>query len=306
MFETVQSHLLVLLIGYFFSLCFGASLRTHIGLPLRRKAHARIRSLGERLNRRSVATRVWRGLILITMLSIPCLLLDWFLGASGLFAGIIVALSADLQPCLWNGWVAVSAAKAQDETRLARATSTLALEPQSAPDHHGKLRLIILSLIHHFTFVLVGGGFWFALLGLKGMLGYYALATAAHYFRESEADWKAFGWAPTRLFHVVDAVPSLIAAILLITASIFVPKARPLAACKAYLSATHEHHAHAVAAALAISLGGPRILHGATYQTPWIGKGSAQLEAADLARFMILFSISLFGLMVLLLSISSL
>ncbi|MFZ4126217.1 MAG: cobalamin biosynthesis protein [Rickettsiales bacterium] len=304
--NTIQSHLLVLLIGYVISLCFGSSLRHSIGLPLRRWAHRRIRTLGERLNKRSVATRVWRGLILLVLLMLPCIALDWLLGTASLFAGIIIALSADIQPTLWHGWVAVSAGKARDENRLTRATSALALEPQSAPDHHGILRLIILSLIHHFTIVLVGGAFWFALLGLKGMLCYYALAIAAHYFRDSEQDWKAFGWAASRCFMLVDAIPSLLSIILLFLASVFVPKAKPFAALFAYIRATDEHNAHAIAAALTIGLGGPRMVNGKIHQTPWIGDGTVRLEATDLARFMTLFSIALFGFIVLVLFIINL
>ncbi|MBN8544155.1 MAG: cobalamin biosynthesis protein [Alphaproteobacteria bacterium] len=304
--EIIQSHLLVVVIGYLISLCFGSSLRHSIGLPLRRFVHSRIRTLGERLNKRSIATRVWRGLILLVLLMVPCLALDWFLGSAGLFAGIIIALSADLQPSLWHGWVAVSAGKVRDERRLASATSALALEPQSAPDHHGTLRLIILGLIHHFTIVLVGGAFWFALLGLKGMLCYYMLAVASHYFRDSEQDWKAFGWAAGRCFTLVDAVPSLLSIALLFLASIFVPKAKPFAALSAYARATDEHHAYAVAAALKIGLGGPRVVNGKIHQTPWIGDGTARLEATDLARFMTLFTIALFEFAVLLLFIINL
>ena len=206
----IQSHLLVLVAGYMFSTFMGIPLRFYFGLPLRRKIHARVHRMGKKLNQRSVATRVWRGLIVVILLLIPCLITDWMLG-SGFFAGIIIAMSADIQPSLWHGWAAVGAAKNQDEARLTLAASKLALEPQSAPDHHGKLRLIILTLTHHFSVVLVGGAFWFALLGLKGLLGYYVLATAAHYFRESEDEWKAFGWAATRLFTLVDIIPTLIA-----------------------------------------------------------------------------------------------
>lgn len=304
--NTLQSHFLVLLIGYVVSLCFGSSLRHSIGLPLRRFVHGRIRIVGQRLNKRSVATRVWRGLILLLLLMVPCIALDWLLGSAGLFAGIIVAISADIQPSLWHGWVAVSAGKAHDEKRLTRATSALALEPQNAPDHHGALRLIILSLIHHFTIVLVGGAFWFALLGLKGMLCYYALAIAAYYFQDSEQDWKAFGWAATRCFTLVDAIPSLLSITLLFLASLFVPKAKPFAALSAYGHATDEHHAHAIAAALKIGMGGPRLANGIIHQTPWIGDDTARLEATDLARFMTLFSIALFGFITLVLFIISL
>lgn len=295
MLDTIQSHLFVIAAGYGFSLFLGIPLRAYCGLPLRRWAHGRIRRLGERLNQRDVATRVWRGLILLVILLIPCLVLDWAIG-SGIFAALLIAMIADLQPALWHGWAAVSAAKAQDNVRLAQAASRLALEAQTAPDHHGKLRLIITSLTLHFSIVLVGGAFWFALLGTKGLLAYYMLATASLYFREAEGEWRAFGWAATRGFALVDILPSLLSAVLLLLASLLVPKTRPIAGIHAYLGASSQHSLHLVAALLGIALGGPRQSQGTTTQTPWIGTGTAKLEGDDLARFMTLFSIALFGL----------
>jgi adenosylcobinamide-phosphate synthase len=304
MFETIQSQLLVFLAGATFSLFLGGPMREYIGLPLRRFVHARIRILGEKLNQRSIADRVWRGLIILGLMLIPCILLDFAIG-SGFFAAIIIAATADLQPILWQGWSAVKASKNRNLGRLHDATSALALEPQSAPDHHGQLRLIIMSITHHFAIVVVGGAFWFGLLGLTGLLAYYMLATAAHYFREEEEKWRAFGWAATRLFSLVNALPSFISALLLLAASFFVPRAKPFAGLKAYMDAKNEHHQHLIAGALGIALGGPRIINGLVTQVPWIGKGSAQLEGNDLARFMTLFSIALFGFVILLLFIVS-
>lgn len=302
----IQTHLLMLMAGYVLSLFLGGSLRQYCGLPLRRFVHRRIRTMGERLNQRDVATRVWRGLIVVILLLIPCLMLDWVLGSSGMFAAIIVGMTADIQPTLWHGWSTVVAAKGQNEPRMARATATLALEPASAPDHHGLMRLIILSLTHHFAIVLVGGAFWFALLGLKGLLGYYALATAAHYFREGDERWRAFGWAATRAFMLVDILPSFLAAMFLIVASLFVPRAKPFKGLKAYMNARDEHHARIVAASLSFALGGPRVVNGVVTQIPWIGEGTAQIEGRDMARFMTLYSVGLLGLLLLVLFIISL
>ena len=301
-----QGHLLMLMAGYVLSLFLGGSLRQYCGLPLRRFVHKRIRILGERLNQRDVATRVWRGLIVIVLLLIPCLALDWVLGSSGLFAAIIIGMTADIQPTLWHGWSTVAAAKGHNEPRMALAAATLALEPSSAPDRHGIMRLIILSLTHHFAIVLVGGAFWFGLLGLKGLLGYYVLATAAHYFREGDERWRAFGWAATRCFTLVDVIPSFLSAMFLIIASLFVPKANPFKAFKAYMDARDEHHARIIAASLSIALGGPRLVNGTIHQIPWIGEGTAQIEGSDMARFMTLYSIGLLGLILLILFIISL
>lgn len=305
MLATIQSQLLVFIAGVTFSLFLGGPMREYIGLPLRRFVHARIRTLGEKLNQRNVATRVWRGLIILCLLALPCFALDFAIG-SGFFAAIIIATITDLQPMLWQGWGAVKFAKSRSLGRLSDATATLAIEPQSAPDLHGQLRLIIMSITNHFAIVLVGGAFWFGLIGLKGLLIYYMLATAAHYFREGEEKWRAFGWAATRSFALVNALPSFIAAILLIAASFFVPKAKPFAGLNAYMNARADHHLYLIAGALDIALGGPRIVNGIMTQIPWIGKGSAQLEGDDLARFMTLFSIALLGFVILLLFIISL
>jgi adenosylcobinamide-phosphate synthase len=218
-------------------------------------------------------------------------------------AVILLAIFTGIQYQFWFGFRALSAATHEDDARLQRFAAAVTTPPTTGLDYHGALRIILAEMAEHFTVLLVGGAFWFALLGPTGWLIYLTLAACTRYFPAAQENWRAFGWAADALFRLLHLLPSLLAAILLITTALFVPGTNPLAATRAYLRATGSDHLHLLAALLGVTLGGPTLQAGETIPAPWIGDGSAQIEPGALLRMLLVYGISVIGLFIILLLI---
>jgi adenosylcobinamide-phosphate synthase len=302
---SLNTHLLVLLAAYLISLLIGGPLYYYLGRPVVRRLHRALARLGEKLNQRSIATRVWRGVILVGLLLVSCITLGMAMGA-GEVAVMLLAIFTGIQYQFWFAFRALRAATHEDDQRLQRFAAAVTTPPQTGLDYHGALRIILAEMAEHFTVLLVGGAFWFALLGPAGWLAYLLLAACVRYFPAHEEDWRAFGWAADALFRLLHLLPSLLATILLLTTALFVPGTRPRAALRAYLRATGSDHLYLLAALLGVTLGGPTLQAGVTIQAPWIGDGSAQIEPGALLRMLLVYGIAVLGLFIILLLIISL
>jgi adenosylcobinamide-phosphate synthase len=296
----VHSNLLVLLAGYAMSLLIGGVLYAYLGRPVARKLRDILTRTGEKLNQRSISVRVWRGVVLVGFLLFFSLLLGGTLGA-GAGAALLIAIFTGIPYPLWWAVKAVRAAKRQDDKALQHCAQ--AMTGQEGRDYHGTLRIMITGLADHFTLTLIGGAFWFVLLGAAGWFGYLALAAAARAFPVTEESWRAFGWAPDRLFRLTNALPVLLGAFLVLLASLLVPKISPVRGLRAFFRAKNSRHLHLIAGLLNITLGGPGWHEGAPTPHPWIGEGRAQIEPDALLRMVLLYAAALILLMVFLLFI---
>lgn len=293
-------HLLVLVAGYGMSVILGGPLYAYAGRPVARKLRDILTRTGEKLNQRSVSVRVWRGVVLVGFLLFFSLLLGGTLGA-GAGAALLIAIFTGIPYPLWWAVKAVRAAKRQDDAALQHCAQ--AMTGQEGRDYHGALRIMITGLADHFTLTLIGGGFWFILLGPAGWFGYLALAAAARAFPVTEESWRAFGWAPDRLFRLTNALPVLLGALLVLLAALLVPKISPARGLRAFFRAQHSRHLHLIAGLLNITLGGPGWCGGAPTPHAWIGEGRAQIEPDALLRMVLLYAAALILLMVFLLLI---
>jgi adenosylcobinamide-phosphate synthase len=298
----VHSNLLVLLAGYAMSLLIGGVLYAYLGRPVARKLRGLLARTGEKLNQRSVAVRVWRGVILVGFLLFLSLLAA-MLGAAPAAAALILAIFTGISYPLWWAVKAMRAAKREEDALLQRCAEAMTSPTQRGRDYHGALGLIITALTEHFALTLVGAGFWFVLLGPAGWFCYLALSACIRAFPVAEDAWRAFGWAAHGLFRLMDAIPALLSATLLLLASFFVPKTAPRAGLLAFLRARDARHLHLIAGLLNITLGGPGLRHDAAIAHPWIGAGSARIEPDALLRMLLLYAAGLIFLMVFLLFI---
>ena len=220
---------------------------------------------------RSIATRVYRGIVAVFLLLLPALLVG-------------LALTRPFTPLLWIGDFLIVALighhfQSLSLGRLWSRARTHAL-PLELPgtsylfaDSHGVLRHLIRHHGEAFAVGVVGASVWYVLVGLPALLVYLLLAQLAVEYRSP-----AFGWAARALFRLMDAAPRILTSLLLVLAALFVPGAHPFAA----------RHARSYPALLAellhLSLGG----RAPTGDHPWVGRGTPLAMPAHLLVFLLL------------------
>ena len=171
-------------------------------------------------------------------------------------------------------------------------------DPQSL-DGHGVVRAAIESLAENFGDGVVAPVFWYAVLGLPGLLLYKTVNTADSMIGHRNDKYRAFGMASARLDDLLNLVPARIAGLLLALAAPFVPKGRPFAALATMVRDARHHRSPnsgwpeaAAAGALGLALGGPRKYPGLTVDEKWIGSGRARAEPADIHRALHLYTVA--------------
>ncbi|BAE49097.1 adenosylcobinamide-phosphate synthase CbiB [Paramagnetospirillum magneticum] len=264
--------------------------------------------LDRRLNRpdRSEADRRRRGILVALGLG---------LGALGL--GAIMAFLARTLPHAWLFEVFVAATLLAQRSLfehvydVAMALKDSGLEagryavsrivgrdPQSL-DSHGVVRAAIESLAENFGDGVVAPVFWYAILGLPGLLLYKTINTADSMIGHRNDKYRAFGMASARLDDLLNLIPARLAGLLLVLAAPFVPRGRPWSALVTMLRDARHHRSPnsgwpeaAAAGALGLALGGPRKYPGLTVDEKWIGTGRARAEPADIQRALHLYTVA--------------
>lgn len=264
--------------------------------------------LDRRLNRpeRSEADRRRRGILVALGLS---------LAALGI--GAVIAFLARVLPHFWLFEVFVAATLLAQRSLFEHVNDVavalkehgleagryavsriVGRDPQSL-DSHGVIRAAIESLAENFGDGVVAPVFWYALLGLPGLILYKTVNTADSMIGHMNDKYRAFGMASARLDDVLNYIPARLAGVLLIVAAPFVPRGRPIRALVTMLRDAKHHRSPnsgrpeaAMAGALDLALGGPRKYPGLTVNEKWIGSGRARAEPADLQRALHLYTVS--------------
>ena len=259
---------------------------------------AAARFLEPRLNRRtrSVTDRLIRGLLLALVI----------VSATVFVALVLAAIGAAIP----YGWVLVlvlifvlvrqrgpfEQARAMVRDLEGRSDS---LGADVVNDAHRAARETIEALAARLADGPVAAAFWYALLGLPGLAGYWAISILATRLDERNPQYAAFGMAATRLNEAVLFLPGAITGLLIVVASAFVPGGNPASAfrtmgrdwSKAYPRA-HGFALAAVAGAFALNLNGPE--RQPTGWHGWIGDSGwrARTTSADLRRVLFVYGIT--------------
>jgi adenosylcobinamide-phosphate synthase len=139
-------------------------------------------------------------------------------------------------------------------------------------DEPGVARAAIESAAENFSDGVVAPAFWFFLLGLPGMIAYKAVNTADSMIGHRNEKYAEFGWAAARLDDLLNLAPARLSAVLIALVS----RRRRLALRTALRDArTHASPnagwpEAAMAAALDVALGGPRVYPDRTVEAPLI------------------------------------
>ena len=158
-------------------------------------------------------------------------------------------------------------------------------------DEAGIARAAIESTAENFSDGVVAPAFWFLLLGLPGLVAYKAVNTADSMIGHLSVRHRDFGWAAARLDDVVNLVPARLAGAL-IAASAWIVRGSPKVAAAVMLRDAGLHRSPnagwpeaAMAGALGLALGGPRIYAAGPVDEPFLNApGRRDAGPEDISR----------------------
>ncbi|ATN34530.1 adenosylcobinamide-phosphate synthase [Rhizobium sp. ACO-34A] len=172
-----------------------------------------------------------------------------------------------------------------------RAVSLIVGRDPATLDAPAICRAAIESLAENFADGVVAPAFWYAILGLPGILAYKMLNTADSMIGHKNEKYRDFGWASARLDDLANWPAARLSAFVIAFATLF---SQGVTAARRSLSvALRDAGLHrspnsgwpeaAMAGALDIQLTGPRIYGGQRVSEPMInGAGRAVATAADI------------------------
>ncbi|HRE19860.1 MAG TPA: adenosylcobinamide-phosphate synthase CbiB [Rhabdaerophilum sp.] len=206
---------------------------------------------------------------------------------SGLFASVLIA-----QNSLYRHVREVFASFRMNGIEAARsAVSMIVGRDPAGLDEAAICRAAIESAAENFSDGIVAPAFWFAVLGLPGLVLYKAINTADSMIGHRSARHEAFGWAAARLDDAVNLVPARLAGLLLVVAA---PAAggSPLKAIRVMLRDASLHRSPnagwpeaAMAGALDLALAGPRQYAAHRVDDPFLNaEGRIVAAPADIGR----------------------
>lgn len=275
-----------------------------IGMRLR----TALQNFEQRLNRshRSDAERRIRGAIVLLALVL----------AASVAAGAFSALTA----AHYLGWVAEAAILAafvparliHDECKLVftllkenkleearQQVHLLSLQDTKTLDTHAVVRATIEYSAGSLADRVISPLLWYVLLGLPGFVSSKIIIEAALLLGYDSRRHRFFGQTAAALERILNYFPSRIAGLLIVFASIFVPRAHPRKAFAALannrtriLPPRKSAPIVATAEALGVTLGGPRSVQGYLVKDAWVGSGSAKATLQHLRRNLFLYDIA--------------
>ncbi|WP_346896425.1 adenosylcobinamide-phosphate synthase CbiB [uncultured Roseibium sp.] len=163
-------------------------------------------------------------------------------------------------------------------------------DPQTL-DEAGVSRATIESCAENFSDGVVAPAFWFAVLGLPGLIAYKAVNTADSMIGHKTERHGAFGWASARFDDLVNLPASRLSG-LLIALTAPLAGGSPKTALRTIRLDARKHRSPnagwpeaAMAGALDIALAGPRSYPGYTVEDPFLNAGGRKSATAqDISR----------------------
>jgi len=163
-------------------------------------------------------------------------------------------------------------------------------------DEAGVARAAAESAAENFSDGVVVPIFWFALLGLPGLLAYKAVNTLDSMIGHRNARYADFGWAAARIDDAANWPGARLSALVIALAALLIGGANPLAALTTPWRDAGKHRSinagwpeAALAGALGLALAGPRSYGSERIEDAWMGDGRADLTVQDLRRVLDLY-----------------
>ena len=256
--------------------------------------------LDRRLNREDLtfAAGRRRGVVAVLVLAGVAggsgLLLARLFGAAplGWLAEVAVAAAFLAQKSLLDHVAAVARALRKDGVAAGRRHVSLIVgRDVTALDEAGVARAAIESLAENFSDAVVAPAFWYAILGLPGLILFKAASTADSMIGHRSPRYEAFGWAAARLDDLLNFVPARLSVLAIAGAAALTGgKARQAIAAALRDAAKHRSPnagwpEAAAAGALGIALGGPRRYGDLAVDGAWLNAaGRRQADRRDINK----------------------
>jgi adenosylcobinamide-phosphate synthase len=201
------------------------------------------------------------------------------------------------QRSLYDHVARVAAALEEEDLVAGRqAVSRIVGRDTRELDEAGVARAAIESLAENFSDGVVAPAFWLAVAGLAGCATYKAINTADSMIGHRTRRHKAFGWAAARVDDLVNIPASRLSALLLVAAAATTNGASAVDAWRAVNRDASHHRSPnagypeaAMAGALDLALGGPRVYAGIEVDDTVMGHGRRNATAADIRAALALF-----------------
>jgi adenosylcobinamide-phosphate synthase len=158
-------------------------------------------------------------------------------------------------------------------------------------DEAGVSRAATESLVENFSDGIVAPAIWLVIGGLPGIAAYKAINTADSMIGHRTEKHTEFGWAAARLDDLVNLPASRLAGLWIALATALRDCRRARLALRAMPRDAPLHRSPnagwpeaAMASALGLRLGGPRIYGEVQVEDHWMGRGRSRATAADIWR----------------------
>ena len=256
-----------------------------------------ISALDRALNRpeRPTAENRFRGLMALALVLLAAFVPAWLMSKLLSYIGIgwiveaLIATAFIAQSSMRDHVRAVHRALGSSLVEARRAVAKIVGRDTATLDESAIARAALESLAENTSDGVVAPAFWYALLGLPGLVVYKAINTADSMIGHKSERYASFGWAAARLDDVVNLPCSRLTGVLFAgAAGLFdATRARTVFTmmrkhAPAHLSPNAGWPEAALAAALEIRLGGPRSYAGRTVDLAWMGDGRAALGRRDI------------------------
>jgi adenosylcobinamide-phosphate synthase len=183
-----------------------------------------------------------------------------------------------------------------------KAVAKIVGRDSASLDEAGVCRAALESLAENFSDGVVAPAFWALVFGLPGILVYKTINTADSMIGHMSDRYRAFGWAAARLDDLVNLPASRLTGLAFIAAATLVRGASAKSAWRAYWRDAAKHRSPnagwpeaAMAGALGLRLGGPRIYSGSLVADSWMGNGSAEATPDDIERALTIYRVAACG-----------
>ena len=214
----------------------------------------------------------------------------------GWVINILLAAPFIAQKSLTDHVTAVAKALPTSITLAREEVGKIVGRDPAALDESGVSKAALESLAENASDGVVAPVFWYALLGLPGLVAYKAINTADSMIGHKSKKYLYFGWAAARLDDLVNLPASRLTGFLFAGAARVNGEAAMKSAWAALWRDASKHQSPnagwpeaAMAGALGLQFGGPRTYHGEVVNLPTMGDGRAPRDAKDIEAGLSLF-----------------
>ena len=221
--------------------------------------------------------RKLKGLAVVVGFSIFALMLGSLLAKFGLIIETVIAAVLFAQKSLIDHLRAVSEGLRRGGTHGRDAVSLIVSRDTSQMDQSAVARAAIESGAENLSDGLVAPVFWFALLGLPGLILYKLINTADSMIGYRTEEYREFGWAAARFDDLLNLIPARLTALLI---AVLYQQWDQFPAIRADAIKHRSPNAGwpeaAMARVLGIALAGPRSYDGKTQDFAWVNGAARQ------------------------------